>query len=273
MNRSISATGGARFTGRMTVLLAATLLALASLLAAFVLAKSSGAQTQTITVNPSEVGFGAVEVSASPETRAISIKNTGDTTLVIGGVDISGTDAGDFSLATTIDPLNGLSVGAGDAVTLDVNFDPATAGAKEATLTLKNLLGQAIPGAPQINVSGTGVTVAPTAPGCDIVGTDNGETLTGTPDDEVICALGGNDQVNGLGGSDTLRGGRGKDRLVDTTASRSPTNPSAPEADKLFGETGRDRINSKDGDGADMVNGGPQRDRIRKDKGDQGKRR
>jgi Ca2+-binding RTX toxin-like protein len=274
MNTPISTLSGVRFTGRMTVLLAATLLALASLLAAFVLAKPSGAQTQTITVNPSEVGFGAVEVSANPETRTISIKNTGATTLVIGGVDISGTNAGDFSLATTIDPLNGLSVGAGDAVTLDVNFDPATAGAKEAILTLNDLLGQAIPGAPQINISGTGVTVAPPAPAdCDIVGTDNGETLTGTPDDDVICALGGNDQVNGLGGSDTLRGGRGKDRLVDTTASRSPTNPSAPEADKLFGETGRDRINSKDGDGADMVNGGPQRDRIRKDKGDQGKRR
>jgi hypothetical protein len=193
---------------------------------------------------------------------------------VVGGVDISGTNASDFSLATTIDPLNGLTVRAGEAATLDVNFDPATEGVKDALLTLDDLTGNPLAGVAQVNVTGTGVQAQPAAaPDCTIIGTSNGETLTGTPDDDVICALGGNDQVNGLGGSDTLRGGGGKDRLVDTTASRSVSNPNSPEADKLFGERGRDRINSKDGDGADMVNGGPQRDKVRKDKGDQGKRR
>jgi hypothetical protein len=271
MNNHILAPGGARFTGTLAVVLAATL---AALLAVFVLAKPSGAQETIVTVEPTEVGFGAVEVSANPETRTISIKNTGATTLVIGGVDISGTDADDFDLVTTIDPLNGLSVGAGDTVSLEVGFDPATEGAKEATLVLNNLLGQAIPGAPQINISGTGVNVEPTAPAaCTIVGTDNGEVLTGTPDDDVICALGGRDRVNGLGGSDTIHGGRGNDRLVDPSANPKPTSPTSLEADKLYGQGGKDRINSKDGDSNDVVNGGPGRDRIKKDKGDQGRRR
>ncbi len=257
MNERILASSGARFS-RTTVLLGAVLVALATLLAASILAKPSGAQTQTVTVQPSEVGFGAVEVSADPETRTISIKNIGATTLVIGGVDISGTNAGDFSLATTIDPLNGLSVGAGEVVTLDINFDPATEGAKNAILTLNNLLGQAIPGAPQINVGGTGVTVAPTAPAdCDIVGTNNGETLTGTPNPDVICGLRGNDKINGLGANDLMRGGAGKDLIKDKSGK-----------DKLLGQRGRDTLNAKDGDRGDLLKGGRGKDRAVKDKKD-----
>jgi Ca2+-binding RTX toxin-like protein len=260
MNNHILAPGGARFTGTLAVVLAATL---AALLAVFVLAKPSGAQETIVTVEPTEVGFGAVEVSANPETRTISIKNTGAITLVIGGVDISGTNADDFDVVTNIDPLNGLSVGAGDTVTLEVSFDPATEGAKEASLVLNNLLGQAIPGAPQINISGTGVTVQPDAPAeCTIVGTDNGETLTGTPAQDVICALGGNDRANGLGDNDKIRGGLGKDRLFDNAGQ-----------DQLLGEGNKDRLNAKDGEGGDVLSGGPGRDRIKKDKGDQGKKR
>lgn len=260
MNDSSVNNGGTHFTSISAAMLVATL---AALLALFVLAKPSGAQETTVTVKPSDVGFGAVELTANPETRTVTIKNNGTTDLVIGGVDISGTNASDFSLATTIDPLNGLTVRAGEAATLDINFDPATEGVKNAVLTLEDLTGNPLANVAQVNVTGTGVTAQPAAPAdCTIVGTNNGETLTGTPADDVICALGGNDRVDGLGGGDTVRGGSGKDRIVD---------PTTGDADKLFGEGGKDRINSKDRDGNDTVNGGPKRDKIKKNKGDQGK--
>jgi Ca2+-binding RTX toxin-like protein len=265
---------GNRGVGAIAVALAATLVALVTV---FVIAKPSGAQDTTVTIEPTEVGFGAVEVDADAEKRTISITNTGDTTLRIGGVDFSGTDADDFDLVTTIDSLRGLRVGVGDTVTLVVSFDPLTTGAKEATLILNDLLGQAIPGAPQVNITGTGVTTQPNAPGCDIVGTNNGEVLTGTPNSEVICALGGNDRVSALGGNDKVRGGRGNDRVrsskgIDTLIGGAGadriTDKAGRRGDKLFGQRGRDTLNAKDGRRGDVLNGGPQRDRAFKDRGD-----
>ena len=258
MNNSILARD-ARFMGISAAMLVATL---AALLALFVLAKPSQAQDTTVTIEPTEVGFGAVEVNADAEKRTISITNTGDTTLRIGGVDFSGTDADDFDLLTAIDPLKGLRVEVGDTATLEVSFDPLTTGAKEATLILNNLLGQTIPGAPQVNITGTGISTAPNAqpgaqPNCDITGTPKGEVLTGTPNRDVICALGGNDRVNGLGANDKLFGGKGNDRITDKAGK-----------DRLIGQSGRDRLNARDRARGDILKGGPARDRAIKDRGD-----
>jgi Ca2+-binding RTX toxin-like protein len=280
MNNTSVNNDDARFAGISVAMLAATLVAV---LAVFVLAKPSGAQDTTVTIEPTEVGFGAVEVNAEAEKRTISITNTGDTTLRIGGVDFSGTDADDFDLVTAIHPLKGLRVGVGDTVTLVVSFDPLTTGAKEATLILNDLLGQTIPGAPQVNITGTGISTAPNdqpgaRPDCDITGTPNGEVLTGTPNSEVICGLGGNDRVSALGGNDKVRGDRGNDVVrsskgIDTLiggagADRITDKASRRGGDKLFGQRGRDTLNAKDGRRSDVLNGGPQRDRAFKDRGD-----
>jgi Ca2+-binding RTX toxin-like protein len=279
MNNPTSAREGARIMGA-TILAAA----LAALLVAFVLAKPSEAADSSVKVDPTRVGFGALEVSANPETRTITIKNIGSSDVQIGGASttITGPDAGDFNLLPQVrdaitglplpgDLSTGVTLGAGESAQFDVSFDASSAEVRNAVLKLTDTSGNPVQ---DVDLTGSGVNQLPQAgPDCTITGTNNGETLTGTPENDVICAMGGNDQVNGLGGSDTLRGGAGKDRLVDSTATRSATSPSSPEADKLFGQRGRDRINAKDGDSADVVNGGPQRDRVRKDKGDQGKRR
>jgi Ca2+-binding RTX toxin-like protein len=295
MNKSILARNDARFMGISAAMLAALL---AALLAVFVLAKPSGAQTTaTLTVDQTEVGFGAVLVddplTGTFATRTITVTNNGDDPIVIGGVKLTG-DAGEIlDFSTNIDPVNGLTVEAGGTNEFVVKFDPSVEGTREATLTLLeglldgavitltgetiNLVNEAGDTVTGVDVSGSGTQTDPTsqpgAEGCTIVGTNNGETLTGTPDDDIICALGGRDRVNGLGGSDTSRGGGGNDLLVDPSATPSATNPNGPEADRLYGEGGKDRINSRDGAGDDFVNGGPKRDRIKKDKGDQGKRR
>jgi Ca2+-binding RTX toxin-like protein len=268
---------------------------LAVVLAFSVFAKPSGAQGVQITVEPTTVGFGALEVTANPETRTITIRNTGTTDVEIGGASttITGPDAGDFDLLSEVldtltgDPLldpdtglpadlsAGVTVGAGDAVDLQVNFDASAEGTRDAVLELTDTADTLIQ---EINLTGTGTANDPNLqPGaqqdCTVTGTNNGETLTGTSGDDIICALGGRDRVNGLGGSDTIRGGGGNDRLVDPSANPNPTSTSSTEADRLNGETGKDRINSRDGAGDDVVNGGPGRDRIKKDKGDQGRRR
>jgi Ca2+-binding RTX toxin-like protein len=244
--------------GATGVFIALAAALVAALVAAFFVfgAKEAEAQEQTITIEPTEVGFGAVQLTADPQNRTITVTNNGATSLVIGGFNISGLNADDFDLVTTIDPLNGLSVGAGEAATLDVSFDPVTEGVKEANLILTGLGGVDLVGALPVELSGTGVTVA-APPGCTITGTDRGEVLTGTPGPDTICGLGGNDRINGLGGNDTLYDGSGRDTIVDKSGT-----------DQLFGERGRDRLNAKDGSGGDKVSGGPGRDRIRKDRGD-----
>jgi hypothetical protein len=260
MNTSILTDDRARFM-RTIVLLAATLMALMAL-ASFGDARPSGAQdAQTVTVNPSDIGFGAVTLSADPQTRTVTITNDGLTDITIGSVDFSGLlgiDSGTFT--TSIGP-GGLVVGAGQTATLDVNFDPVTTGFKQATGTLKDLSGVAIEGAPQVNISGTGVSATPAGSAdCTIVGTSRGETLTGTSNHDVICAKGGNDRINGQGGNDDERGGAGRDRITDHNGK-----------DKLLGQGGRDTLNARDHARGDVIKGGAGKDRAIEDKRDRTK--
>jgi Ca2+-binding RTX toxin-like protein len=234
-------------------------LLVAALLAAlmvFVVATPSQAQdAQTVTINPSEVGFGATEVNADPQTRTVTVTNNGTSDLVLAGVNFSGVAPGTFitSIGTS-----GLSVGAGQSATFDILFDPTTQGLQTATGSLVDLAGNTIPGTPQLAVTGTGVNQLPTAPSnCTIVGTDRGEVLTGTPQADVICALGGADRVNGLGGNDIMQGGKGNDRITDKSGK-----------DKLIGQGGRDTLNAKDRQSGDLLKGGGGKDRAIKDRGD-----
>lgn len=254
MNVSILANGSARLI-RTIVLLAATLAALTAL-AYFGNTKPSAAQdAQTVTINPSTIGFGATEVAVGLETRTVTITNSGTTDLVIGGIDFSGVAPGTFT--TSIGP-GGLTVGAGQTGTFDINFNPATEGVKNAVGNLVDLGSTVIPNTPQVSVTGTGVNQVPGAPsGCTIVGTNNGEVLTGTPQADVICALGGADRVNALGGNDVLKGGRGNDRMTDKAGN-----------DRLIGQGGRDTLNTKDRKRGDVLKGGSGKDRAFKDKGD-----
>ena len=253
MNTSILTDGRARFM-RTIVLLAA--LAALTALASLAGARSSEAQdAQTVTINPSTIGFGATEVTAGLETRTVTITNNGTSDLVIGGIDFSGVAPGTFT--TSIGP-GGLTVGAGQTATFDINFDPTTEGVKNAVGRLIDLGSTVIPNTPQVNVTGTGVNQLPAAaPDCTIIGTNNGEVLTGTPQADVICALGGADRVNALGGNDVLNGGMGNDSLTDHNGK-----------DKLFGQGGKDRLNTRDRKGGDLLKGGGGKDRAIKDRKD-----
>jgi Ca2+-binding RTX toxin-like protein len=257
MNTS-SLTDGRAHIWRMIVLLAAMLAALTALAILDHPRSSEAQETQTVTINPSDIGFGAVELTASPETRTVSVTNTGTTSITIGSVDFSGLlGTGTANITAVLGP-GGLTVGAGETKVFDVSFDPLTAGFTQVTGTLKDLSGVEIQGAPQVTVSGTGVAATPAgSPNCTIVGTGRGETLTGTSNHDVICGMGGNDRINGLGGNDVERGGMGNDRIIDHKGK-----------DKLLGQGGRDSLNSRDHARGDVLKGGGGKDRAVKDRKD-----
>lgn len=253
MDKTILARKHALFSGAIVVLA----LTLAALLVALVAARPSEA-AESITIDPSNIGFGAVTLSADAQTRTVTITNNGLAAITIGSIDYSGLPGTEIGTFETLIGPGGLLVGAGQTATLDVDFDPATTGFKQATGTIKDLLGVEIVGAPTLVVSGTGVTTQPAgAPSdCTIVGTNSGERLTGTSGKDVICALGGADRVFGRGSGDIERGGSGNDLISDKMG-----------RDKLLGQGGKDRLNARDG-GRDLLKGGGRNDRCAKDKRD-----
>jgi len=90
---------------------------------------------------------------------------------------------------------------------------------------------------------------------CTIAGTRRDDVLTGTPGRDVICGLGGDDVLRGRGGNDVLRGGGGADRLVGGKG-----------RDAFDGGRGADLLLARDRR-AELVDGGPGRDRARVDRG------
>ncbi len=105
------------------------------------------------------------------------------------------------------------------------------------------------------------ITVSPNGRGCTFVGTSGPDTLNGTPGPDVICGLGGDDHIDGLGGSDTLYGLAGNDTLTDTSGT-----------DHLLGGAGDDSMNTQDGSGGDVVNGGRGHNTCTVDPGDSAKK-
>ena len=251
MDNTILARRGAHVTA--IALLAAVLAALLLLAAS----KPSQAQAaNVVSIDPTSVDFGSLDVSADPATRQVTVTNNGLAAITVGGVSILGIDASAFALETDLG-LSGLTIGVGESRVLELSFDPVTTGLQSAQLTLIDSGGNAIAGAPTVDLTGQGVGTNPPGSGCTITGSNRSETLRGTPQRDVICGLGGVDRINGLGANDVLRGGSGNDRITDKAGK-----------DKLLGQGGRDVLNARDGNRGDLLKGGGGKDRAVKDKGD-----
>jgi hypothetical protein len=78
--------------------------------------------------------FGSMEISTGIITKTFTIKNTGNAALSIGAITISGTNAGDFTIATR----PSASIAAGGSSTFSIIFDPATLGLKTAAISIVN---------------------------------------------------------------------------------------------------------------------------------------
>ncbi len=105
-----------------------------------------------------------------PITRSFTIQNTGTTNLNLTSaspyVAISGANAADFSV--TVVPVT--PIAASNSTTFTIRFNPATAGVKNATLTIANndsdenpydfsIRGTGVAPAPEMNVLGNGITI------------------------------------------------------------------------------------------------------------------
>lgn len=108
-----------------------------------------------VTLSPTTgLNFGSQVDGTASAAQNITLTNTGNTTLSITGITITGAQAGDFAETNTC----GTSVAASAFCTISVIFDPAASGAATASV----LITDNAAGSPQsVSLSGTGVTAAP----------------------------------------------------------------------------------------------------------------
>lgn len=257
---------------KITVVALVAALMVALLTIAMTGERTQAAEENVLTVNPSEVGFGGIEVGTSADARTITIKNpdSSNESITIGGIQLGGAGAGPFSATPQVlIPPTGLTLAPGEDLKVDVGFSPTgVITDPQNFLSEVRIIEQNTNEVLKtVQVAGTALppgTVPNSQPGaqpdCTITGTNQDEPLTGTPLADVICGLGGNDRINGLGGNDVMRGGTGNDRIMDKAG-----------VDKLFGQGGKDTLNAKDKGRGDVLKGGGGKDRIVKDKKDRGR--
>ena len=103
--------------------------------------------------------FGSTIVEGGAVIREFTIKNNGNTTLVLSGtspyITLSGTNASDFSVVTG----SAISLNSGETAIFSIKFDPSSSGTKNARITIANNDGSNNPFVFDIN--GEGITTAP----------------------------------------------------------------------------------------------------------------
>jgi hypothetical protein len=107
-------------------------------------------------VTPNALAFSAQTVNTASPSQTITLANTGTAGLILSGITLSGTNAGDFNQTNTC----GSAVSVGAACTIYVTFVPTTAGVRTATVSIADNA----TGSPHfVGLSGTGVLTAPAA--------------------------------------------------------------------------------------------------------------
>jgi hypothetical protein len=92
--------------------------------------------TPIFSLTPASKDFGTLVTSTTSPVQTFTITNSGGGTLTIasGGITLTGTDAGEFTLNDgNTYPIN---MGAGESVTVDIAFSPTSEGAKSANLQI-----------------------------------------------------------------------------------------------------------------------------------------
>ena len=125
----------------------------------------TGVVPGAVTVSPTSLAFGSINVGSTAAAQTATLKNGGTSSITITSVSISGTNAADFSISSK---TCGTSLAAAASCTMSITFKPAATGARTATLSIVD----SAKNSPQtVSLSGTGVaptgsvTVAPTSLG------------------------------------------------------------------------------------------------------------
>ncbi|MGO8790035.1 MAG: choice-of-anchor D domain-containing protein, partial [Terriglobia bacterium] len=111
---------------------------------------SAAAPAAAVSLSPTSLAFGNQLIQTSAA-RAITLTNTGNTTLSITSLAVSGTNAGNFTQTNNC----GSSVAADAGCTITITFKPSASGARTATLNIADN----VTGSPQtVSLSGTGTS-------------------------------------------------------------------------------------------------------------------
>jgi hypothetical protein len=118
----------------------------------------SGSGTTTsapvVSLSPTSLSFGNQQVNATSTVRTVTLTNTGNADLVIQGIELGGSNSGDFGQQNTCPS----TLAAQAHCTLSVNFTPSAEGSRSASLTISDNAS----GNPQsVALSGTGVVGMP----------------------------------------------------------------------------------------------------------------
>jgi Cep192 domain 4/Beta-propeller repeat len=107
-----------------------------------------------VALSPTSLTFASQSIGIPSSAQAVTLKNTGNASLSISGITITGADAGDYSQTNTC----GASVASGASCSISVTFDPTAAGTRLASVSIADNA----PGNPQtVSLSGTAVATAP----------------------------------------------------------------------------------------------------------------
>jgi len=115
-----------------------------------------------VSIAPTSGSFGTVTTGSTSSATTFAVTNSGSGTLTFGAgaSTVTGTNAGDFAVAT--DTCSGSSVPVGATCAVGVTFSPSAVGARSASLVLTNNAGDS----PQtISLGGTGGTSGGTGGG------------------------------------------------------------------------------------------------------------
>jgi len=109
-----------------------------------------GGASGSVSASPASVTFGSTAVGSSSSAQTATLSNGTSSSITIGSVSISGTNAGDFSIASQ---TCGTSLAASASCTASIVFKPTATGTRTATLSFADSASNS----PQtVSLSGTG---------------------------------------------------------------------------------------------------------------------
>ena len=110
-----------------------------------------------ISVSPAEKNFASINVSSSSSPQTFNVRNVGYADLVVGTINITGTNANQFAIQN--DNVTNKTIIPGGSATLQVIFTPTSTGAKSATLNIPS--NDPDEATVLVSLSGSGVTGGP----------------------------------------------------------------------------------------------------------------
>ncbi len=112
----------------------------------------SGGGSPAVTLTPTSLKFATFKVGTTSPAKSVTLLNSGNATLNISSIAITGTDHGDFALVSSTKPC-GATLAAGKNCKIKVVFKPTKTGTRTGDVTITDNAGNS---PQQVPLSGTG---------------------------------------------------------------------------------------------------------------------